>query len=617
MTVLRTSNAAVGLNKGKPIDTYNEATVWQRPSDWVTFTEPTASEQKVVGTVAVYNQDSNYLAVLITTNTGQYTVDWGDGTSTNHNSNTLAEKNYTWSSISSGTLTSGGYRQAVVTITPTTSGAAFTSLQLSRRNTVLATNTAATSPWLDIAVSAPNATDIYFLYANNGVVTDRLRCGMVEQVKIISSNITNPFGIFRDMGALQSVTFNSNSAITTTEAMFQDCRSLVIAPFINTPSVTRTESMFNGCRSLRVVPLYNTENVTNAVNMFNQCFALQSVPLFNFASLTTATSMFSSCNALESVPLFNFSALTSASNMFSNCVALKTVPLFNFSALTTANSMFNNCSTLETVPLFTFGSLTDMSTMFSACANLTSVPLFNTSTVTNMSGTFLSCSALETVPLFNTASVTNFSTMFASCTNLQTVPIFNMSSATNVPQMFLQCRSLREIPELNIGNVGGGATIGNLNIGNATINNANASLGRANIIGTRFSNSFQNCRMGATQLNEMYTGLATITYPVTNASGSGTVVTYTVGAGNALVYTSRTVTITGVTPVAYNLTNVIVQSVDNVAGTFTVSNAATGTYVSGGQAGIVSDRTITVTGNPGTATDNPAIATAKGWTVTG
>jgi hypothetical protein len=28
-------------------------------------------------------------------------------------------------------------------------------------------------------------------------------------------------------------------------------------------------------------------------------------------------------------------------------------------------------------------------------------------------------------------------------------------------------------------------------------------------------------------------------------------------------------------------------------------------------------RTITVTGNWGTASDNPSIATAKGWTVTG
>jgi len=31
----------------------------------------------------------------------------------------------------------------------------------------------------------------------------------------------------------------------------------------------------------------------------------------------------------------------------------------------------------------------------------------------------------------------------------------------------------------------------------------------------------------------------------------------------------------------------------------------------------VSGKTITVTGNPGVTGDNPAIATAKGWTVTG
>ena len=31
----------------------------------------------------------------------------------------------------------------------------------------------------------------------------------------------------------------------------------------------------------------------------------------------------------------------------------------------------------------------------------------------------------------------------------------------------------------------------------------------------------------------------------------------------------------------------------------------------------VTGQTVTVTGNYGTASDNPAIATAKGWTVTG
>jgi hypothetical protein len=110
----------------------------------------------------------------------------------------------------------------------------------------------------------------------------------------------------------------------------------------------------------------------------------------------------------------------------------------------------------------------------------------------------------------------------------------------------------------------------------------------------------------------------TLNPSLTSASGSGTTVTYTVGAANIGPFVvSRTVTITGVNPVAYNLTNAIVASVNTVAGTFTVTNAATGVYVSGGVASIQDNRTITVTGNPGTTADDPTIATNKGWTVTG
>jgi hypothetical protein len=123
--------------------------------------------------------------------------------------------------------------------------------------------------------------------------------------------------------------------------------------------------------------------------------------------------------------------------------------------------------------------------------------------------------------------------------------------------------------------------------------------------------------MGATELNEMYTSLATLNPAITNISGNGTTVTVTVGTANISPFVAgRSVTITGVTPVAYNISGTI-ASVNTGAGTFTITNAATGTYVSGGTATITSDVTITVTGNPGVATDNPAIATAKGWTVTG
>ena len=178
--------------------------------------------------------------------------------------------------------------------------------------------------------------------------------------------------------------------------------------------------------------------------------------------------------------------------------------------------------------------------------------------------------------------------------------------------------SLQRIPELNLTKISSGSVSG-MQLGNASAINAAAALAQVKLTGMRWSQSFQNCAIGAAQLNEMYTALAKLNPNVTNVTATAGVVTYTVDDIRAFV-AARTVTITGVNPVAYNLTSVTVGVVTagaGTTGTFTVTNAATGTYVSGGIASLQDNRTITVTGNPGTATDDPSIATNKGWTVTG
>ena len=97
--------------------------------------------------------------------------------------------------------------------------------------------------------------------------------------------------------------------------------------------------------------------------------------------------------------------------------------------------------------------------------------------------------------------------------------------------MFQNCRSLREIPELNLTNMVAVANNG-LSLGNATASSATSSLGRAKLTGNKWTQTFQNCAMGATQLDEMYTALATLNPAITNVSGNGTTVTYTVGTGS-------------------------------------------------------------------------------------
>ena len=571
MAVRLGSSAPVGLSRERFLrfaaSGARQPVVWTRPADWVAFTTPTSAEQKVIGNVAVYNQDSNYIALACTV-TGGYTVDWGDGTSTTHTSADTAEKNYTYSSLDSGTLSSRGYRQAVITVTPTTGGATFSAVNLNRRHSAISSNsTTATNPWLDIAIAAPNATTVEFSYLSAGTRTSSM--SLCEQVTIVAHNTTTMANKFREFRQLQSV------------------------------------------------PLFNTAAVTNMTQMFFGCSSLQSVPLFNTAAVTTMSGMLSGCSSLQSVPLFNTAAVTTMQTMFNGCSSLQSVPLFNTASVTAMSNMFSGCSSLQSVPLFNTAAVTGMGTMFSGCSSLQSVPLFNTAAVTSMSSMFNDCFSLQTVPLFNTAAVTTMQSMFSGCSSLQTVPLFNTASVTAIAQMFNSCLSLQNIPELNLTKISS-VTNNNMNLGAGT-SLVVANLGQAKLTGNRWTQTFQNCKMGVTQLDEMYTALATLNPNVTNVTAAAGVVTYTVDDIRAFV-AARTVTITGVNPVAYNLTSVTVGVVTagaGTTGTFTVTNAATGAYVSGGVAALQDNRTITVTSNPGVSGDNPTIATNKGWIVTG
>jgi surface protein len=229
----------------------------------------------------------------------------------------------------------------------------------------------------------------------------------------------------------------------------------------------------------------------------------------------------------------------------------------------------------------------------------------NTTTMAHM---FRDCRELQSVPLFNTASVTSMANMFQSCPSLQTVPLFNTAAVTSMSTMFASCPSLREIPELTLSAISS-ASNNNMSL------TSSVNLGKAKLTGMRWTQSFSGCNMAAAQLDEMYTALDKLNPNVTNVTATGTVVTYTVDDITAFV-AARTVTITGVDPVAYNLTSVTVASVNVANSRFTVTNAATGTYVSGGVAALQDNRLITVTGNPGTTGDDPTIAENKGWTVT-
>ena len=254
---------------------------WVRPSDWLPMpTNITSADQIFVGLHAVFESGQNYCAFSFTTSTGQYQVDWGDGTVTLHNSNTIAQKNYDYASISNSTICNRGYKQVIIKVTPV-SGNLLTCNFQQRFVTTPAQNQAYSSGFLDCILSMPNATSITF-----GGTT--IRHFYVERfdVKTIG-NATNM------------------------ASMFYNCSSLQSVPLFNTINVTNMAYMFQGCYSLQSVPLFNTQKVTNMAYMFQNCVSLNFIPAFITTAVTTDFTTFANGSASINRILMSFNRTVS------------------------------------------------------------------------------------------------------------------------------------------------------------------------------------------------------------------------------------------------------------------------------------------------------------------
>jgi len=333
---------------------------WVRPSDWLAMpTGITSANQTFVGLHAVIENGDNYVAFLFTTSAGQYQVDWGDGsTPTLHNSNTIAQYQYDFATVSSSTLTSRGYKQCMITVTPV-SGNFLTCNFQQRFVTSPVQNQPYSTGFLDCILSMPNANtgqSIIF----GGITVRHSYCESFD-IKTIG-NATSCLNLFSQFRLLQSL------------------------PLFNTVNVTNMQSMFNSCASLQSLPLFNTSNVTNMVGVFDNCRSLITVPLFNTVIVTTMANMFANCSSLKEVPLFNTTNVTNMSTMFQNCNIIKEIPLFNTSNVTNMNNMLQQCNSLQSFPLLNTSNVTNMNGLFAGCISLNSIPALSTASITTTSG---------------------------------------------------------------------------------------------------------------------------------------------------------------------------------------------------------------------------------------
>lgn len=428
-----------------------EPVPYVRPADWLTLPTVGATEQKFVGLYAVYDFTQNNVSVNATTSTGTYTVDWGDGTSPQtYTSGVAAEYNYNYATISNSTISSRGYKQVIITITPTTGN--LLTVTTNVKSSALPSTLALLS-WLDIAIGSPT------LNTFNLNTTSQAALNILEQVKVISC-ATSLRHNFSGLTNLLSVEIPYQVHSITGGPLFDSCTNLRNAPVMQLEGYTNLASMFTGCRNLTYIPEITLQNIggtsnVNLSSMFNACAALQVVPpitLKTAGSITNTSGMFQGCWSLTVAPFFDTSNVTDTTNMFNNCRELTTVPLYNLQNCLNTSGMFNNCSALASIPKFDISKVTNTSLMFNGCYALQEIPLLDTGNVANAYGMFSNCQSLYTIPQLNTSNVTNMS-QFLLGSGIVEIPLLNTSKVTTTEQMFQSCTGLTSVPALDFNNV--------------------------------------------------------------------------------------------------------------------------------------------------------------------
>jgi hypothetical protein len=224
-------------------------------------------------------------------------------------------------------------------------------------------------------------------------------------------------------------------------------------------------------------------------------------------------------------------------------------------------------------------------------------------TQTNYTSFLRAASSLQKLHLFNTAAGQLFAGFVQDCFLLPELPLFNTANGTSFSAFGVNTRSMREAPLLNTGN---GTNFSSFWSGSGIVR---APLYNT-ALGTIFSNFFFNCT-NLQKVEPMNLAAAT------NVSGC-------LQSDPALQEVP-----TFVLSAATNLTNFAVNSpcISRIRATFPAGQNINLASLSLGPAALDeiytnlptasgSPRTITVTGNWGTAAHTPTIATSKGWTVT-
>jgi Mycoplasma protein of unknown function, DUF285 len=276
------------------------------------------------------------------------------------------------------------------------------------------------------------------------------------------------------------------------------------------------------------------------------------------STLTTFT--LTATPILERVEFKSRLILTAGTGLFAACASLHEIVGELEITGTNASTMFNGCYMLEKHPTLTMPNVTLATNMFNSNYLMVEPPSFDTAQVVTWSGTFSTCRSLKRLfPGFSLSGASGTGSLFISCVSLEELPLLDTANVTQANSMFSLCSALKEVHLTST------ALMTQVN----TMFNACSSMRKVDTLNFAAVTPVAN-------LASLFTACTRLTDIV-----------WEPGGGPTLSFTLPTY-----------------QDAANLNATYEALPTTTG-------------QTITVTSVPGTLGDDPSIATAKGWTVTG
>lgn len=494
---------------------------WTRHSDWLTVPTITPTSEEVYILMAVNNVPLNGIRFLV--EISAITVDWGDGTVENYPAGSYCEHFYDYNNVAlNGTLSSRGYKQALIHITPQTTFAPGTLINLVQQPTGYRT---------DQNVSI---LEVHFAIANGDIAfpttvitsTTSMRMFDCEYINIKAWKPTSLASKFANLTSVVKIDipFNPSSGNygTTAHSMFKQCQSLLVPPLFNTSTITAFTSMFE-FSGIQTLPEYDYSSATALNNMFNYAKSLVYVPDMDIPNVTLMVNMFYGCESLVRAPNFtNMPAVTSLNGLFAYCSSLVYIPdTYNTSAVTDMTSVFESCKSLKYLPNWNYSSVTAYG-RFYGMNSLVAIQesVFSNPMTISGANLFYQCYSLVELPssFSNVTITTSMDNMFQDCYSLRKIPTFSIVSGQitgtiEFSDVFRNCRSLIEIGAIDL----------NGNTGITSLSNIffqDRSLQKIDIIGLRVTFTIADCCLGATALNTLYTNLATVTGQTITVTGN-------------------------------------------------------------------------------------------------